>query len=127
MPKVSRESAETEDHGPVEDRHAELEGYTVNFVTFRQDMDGTPMLKGLPNDMCQAPHWGYVFKGKLTFRFADHEETYEPGDAFYAPPGHIPINEADTEYLQFSPSEELARTSEVIMKNFQEMQQGGAS
>jgi hypothetical protein len=122
MPKVSRQSAEVEDHGPVEDRHAEFEGYTVNFVTFRQEMDGTAVLKGLPDDRCQCPHWGYVFKGRLTFRFADREESYERGDAFYAPPGHIPVHAADTEYLQFSPSEELHQTSEVIMKNMREIQ-----
>jgi hypothetical protein len=124
MPKVSRDSAEIQDHGPVEDRNAEFEGYTTNFVTFRQAMDGTPMLKGLPDDRCQCPHWGYVFKGKLTMRFADHEETYEAGDAFYAPPGHVPVHEAGTEYLQFSPSDELRQTSEVIMKNMQEMRSG---
>jgi hypothetical protein len=35
MPKVSRESAQVDDFGPVEDRHAELDGYAVSFVTFR--------------------------------------------------------------------------------------------
>ena len=122
MSKVSRDSATTEDHGPVEDRHAEFGGYTVNFVTFKVDMDGSEMLKGLPDDRCQCPHWGYVFKGRLTMRYADHEETYEAGDAFYAPPGHAPIHEAGTEYLQFSPTEELNRTSEAIMRNMQDRQ-----
>jgi hypothetical protein len=124
MPKVSRESANVEDHGPVEDRNADFEGYTVNFVTFRQEMDGTQVLKGLPDDRCQCPHWGYVFKGRVTMRFADHEETYEAGDAFYAPPGHVPVHDADTEYLQFSPAEELRETSQTIMKNMQSMQSG---
>jgi hypothetical protein len=122
MPKVSRESAQTDDHGLVEDRHAEFDGYTVNFVTFRQEMDGAPMLKGLPDDSCQCPHWGYVFKGKVTFRFADHEEVVEAGDAFYLPPGHVPVHDADTEYLQFSPTKELQETSAQIMKNMQAMQ-----
>ena len=36
----------------------ELDGYTVNFVSFRQDIDATPLLKGLPDDQCQCPHWG---------------------------------------------------------------------
>ena len=36
MPKVSKESAtEGGDYGPVIDRHEELDGYTVNFVSFR--------------------------------------------------------------------------------------------
>ena len=43
----------------------------------------------------------------MTFRFADHEEVFEAGDAFYLPPGHIPTAEAGTEFVQFSPAEEL--------------------
>jgi hypothetical protein len=126
MPKVSKQSAsQGGDHGLVVDRSENLEGYTVNFLTFRQDIDHAPLLKGLPDDQCQCPHWGYVFKGKLTFQFGDHEEVYEAGDAFYAPPGHVPVHtEPDTEYLQFSPADELRKTSEVIMQNMQAMQAG---
>jgi hypothetical protein len=124
MPKTSRDSAtQVGDHGPVVDRNEDLDGYTVNFLTFRQDMDQTPLLKGMPDDRCQCPHWGYVTKGSLTFRFADHDEVFEAGDAFYLPPGHIGVsNEPDTEYVQFSPSAELREVSAVIMKNMQEMQ-----
>jgi ribosomal protein L16 Arg81 hydroxylase len=50
---------------------------------------------------------------------------FEPGDAFYLPPGHIGVqNEPGSEYVQFSPTKELKETSEVIMKNMQEMQGG---
>ncbi len=123
MPKVSRESAQVEDHGPVEDRHGELDGYTINIVTFREDIDATPLLKGLPDGRCQCPHWGYVTRGTATFRFADHDEVFEAGDAFYLPPGHIGVaNEPDTEYVQFSSTEELKATEAAMMKNMQEMQ-----
>jgi hypothetical protein len=123
MPKVSKESAsQVEEHGPVEDRHEDLEGYTVNFVSFGQEVDGTPLLKGLPGDRCPCPHWGYVFKGKLTYRFADHEEVFEAGDAFYLPPGHIPLADAGSEIVQFSPSEELQSVEAAMTKNMQELQ-----
>jgi len=123
MPKVSRESAaHVDDHGPVEDRHEDVNGYTVQFVSFRQDIDGTPLLKGQPDDSCQCPHWGYVLKGRVTFRFADHEEVLEAGDAFHLPPGHVPVVEAGTEYVQFSPSDELATVAAAMEKNMQEMQ-----
>ena len=105
-------------------RHEDLAGYTVDFVSLLQASDLGPMLKGLPDDMCQRPHWGYVFKGKQTWRFADHEEVSEPGDAFYVPAGHSPMAEAGSEFVQFSPAEELQVTSAVIVKNMQAMQGG---
>ena len=65
MPKVSKDSAtQGGEYGPVTDRNDELEGYTVNFVSFAQDIDATPLLKGLPDDRCQCPHWGYVLSGQ---------------------------------------------------------------
>jgi quercetin dioxygenase-like cupin family protein len=126
MPKVSRESAsQGGDHGPVVEWSEDLDDYTVNFVTFREDIDHTPLLKGLPGDRCQCPHWGYVLKGRMTFRFGDREEVFEAGDAFYAPPGHIPVQtEPGSEYVQFSPAEEMRRTSEAIMNNMQALRAG---
>jgi hypothetical protein len=122
MPKVSKQSAQVEDHGAVEDRHGDIEGYTVNFVSFRQDVDGTPLLKGLPDDRCPCPHWGYVVKGKLTYRFDDHEEVFEAGDAFFLPPGHIPLATAGSELVQFSPSEELQAVEAAMIQNMRAMQ-----
>jgi hypothetical protein len=121
MPKVSKASASNEQRveGIVHDRSEQLHGYTVTFDSFLGDMDGAPMLKGAPNDQCQCLHWGYVFKGKMTFRFGDREETYEEGDAFYAPPGHTPVTYEGAEVLMFQPTDELAKTMEVMMKNFQ--------
>ena len=124
MPKVSRDSATGGgEFGPVTDRSDTMEGYTVNFVSFAQDIDATPLLKGLPDDRCPCPHWGYVVKGRLTYRFEDHEEVFEAGDAFYIPPGHVPVgNEPDSEIVQFSPSQELSKVEEVMMRNMQAMQ-----
>jgi hypothetical protein len=123
MPKVSRDSAtQVEDHGPVQERREDVDGYAIQFVTFKGDIDATPLLKGLPGDSCHCPHWGYVTKGRLTFRFADHEEVFEPGDAFYLPPGHIPLAEAGSEYVQFSPTKELGEVSAAMAANTQAMQ-----
>ena len=123
MPKVSKQSAtQGGEYGPVTDRSENLDGYTVGFTTFHVDLDQSPMLKGLPNDECQCPHWGYVLKGRLIMRFADHEEVCEAGDAFYAPPGHVPFHEANSEVLSFSPADELKAAEAAMMKNMQEMQ-----
>jgi hypothetical protein len=43
MPKISRDSAtQGGEFGPVVDRSDELEGYTVNFTSVREDIDLTP-------------------------------------------------------------------------------------
>ncbi len=126
MPKVSRDSAtQGGEFGPVTDRSDEIEGYSVNFTTFHVDMDQTPVLKGLPDDQCQCPHWGYVIRGRLTIRSGDREEVFEAGDAYYLAPGHVGVsNEPGSEIVQFSPAEELKKTSDVIMKNMQAAQGG---
>jgi hypothetical protein len=123
MPKVSKDSAsQAVDHGPVMDKSEQLDDYTVNFVTFRQDIDATPLLKGLPDDRCQCPHWDFVIKGRLVYRFGDREESFEAGDAFYAPPGHVPVqHEPGTEIVQFSPTQELREVETVMARNMQAM------
>jgi quercetin dioxygenase-like cupin family protein len=61
---------------------------------------------------------GYVLKGKLKFTFEDgREETYAAGDAYYAPPGHLPYLYAGSEVVEFSPSTELRQTMEVVERN----------
>ena len=100
-----------------------MEGYRIGFTTFKEDVDATPLMKGLPEDRCQCPHWGYVIAGKLTFRFGDRDEVYEAGDAFYTPPGHVPVkHEPGTEIVMFSPAHELRETEAVMQKNMQSMQ-----
>jgi hypothetical protein len=123
MPSVSRNRiAEIDDHGPVEERHEDIDGTTIQFVTFRADVDAAPLLRGLPDDRCNCPHWGYVFKGKVTFDLGDRQEVYEAGDAFYITTGHTPSVEAGTEYLQFSPAEELRAVSAHMEKSMAAMQ-----
>jgi len=123
MPSVARNRiAETDDYGVVEDRHEDVDGTTIQFLTFRDDVDAAPLLHGLPDDRCNCPHWGYVFKGKVVFDVGGREEVYEAGDAFYLSHGHIPRAEPGTEYLQFSPAEELRTVSAHMQKNMAAMQ-----
>jgi hypothetical protein len=117
MPKLSKQSASlVEDFGVAEDRSDDIDGYTVNFVTIRHDHDLASMLSALPGGNCPCPHWGYVFRGRLTVRYGDREETIEAGEAFYMPPGHTPAAEAGTEFVQFSPADQLAVTVDAIKK-----------
>jgi hypothetical protein len=60
-----------------------------------------------------------VIKGKVTFKYEGGEETFETGDAYYAPPGHTPVLYAGTEVVEFSPTHELEQTFEVVAKNME--------
>jgi len=125
MPKISKDSVKATEHGPVTEWVGELDGYTASFITFHEDIDATPLMKGLPDDRCQCPHWGYVVKGRLTFRYADHEEVFSAGDAFYTEPGHVPVShEPGSEVVLFSPAHELAETEAVMLKNLQALMAG---
>ncbi len=121
MPKASKATAS--DAVQVEGYEGHFEnfdgGYTVGFETYTADADMGELFKGLPDDRCQCEHWGYVIKGKLSFKTADGEETFETGDAYYVPPGHTPVLYAGTEVVEFSPTKELQQTMEVIEKNME--------
>ncbi len=118
--KVSKQTAsKIEDRGPAEDRSEDVDGYTINFVSIREDADLTGALEGLPGDSCPCHHWGYLIKGTMTVRYGDHEETIEAGDAFYMSPGHVPAAKAGTEFVQFSPADELAAIQAAMQQNMQ--------
>src|SRR5256884_9030964 len=123
MAKVSREPAShVEDIGVLVSRSEEVDGTTIEFTSFREDADATPFFEGLPDGRCQSRHWGYVLQGRVTFRYADRDEVYEAGDAYYAPPGHVPVVERGTEIVEFSPTEEYRRTMAVVTENLAALQ-----
>ena len=107
------------DEPPIEGRYVDLEGYTVAFETFRLDADPAPLFRGLPDDRCQCPHWGIVTSGSLTMRYADRDETFNAGDAYYAGPGHTPVVAAGTEIVEFSPNDLLQQTMAVVGMNME--------
>ena len=86
-------------------------------------LDTAPLFKGLPDDRCQCPHWGYMLKGRMRIRYPDREEVIEAGDVYYMAPGHLPLFEEDTEVVEFSPRGEYQKTMEVVERNFEAMQE----
>ena len=121
MPRASKGSAaHSESMEGFEGHYEQFEGgYTVGFESYSADADLAPVFKGLPGDRCQCEHWGYVLNGRIGFRYPDREETYEAGDAYYAPPGHTPILYLyeGGEVVEFSPTAELNETLEVVARN----------
>ncbi len=117
---TSATAAEHIDHGPVDDRWTELDGgYTVNFITFREDTDMTAMLASLPEGRCACPHWGQLTRGRVVVHYQDHDEVIEAGQAYYMAPGHVPDVAAGSELLMFSPTNELAATEAAIQAAMQ--------
>lgn len=88
---------------------------------FPAGVDAAPLFKGLPNDMCQAEHWGYVLKGRMRLKSADGEELIGAGDAYYFKPGHVPSFEEDTEVVEFSSKASYQATLEVAARNIAAM------
>jgi len=121
MPKASKSTASetVELEGYVGHLQNFDGGYTVAFETYTADADLTPLFRGLPDDRCQCEHWGYVIRGKVTFKSSSGEETFETGDAYFAPPGHTPILYAGTEIVEFSPTKALEQTFEVVTRNME--------
>ncbi len=58
---------------------------------------------------------GYMLKGRMTVTYGDQTEVFEAGDAFYMPPGHTPAAEGGSEFVMFSPADELAATNAAVM------------
>ena len=123
MPTVSKHTTDSVNEYPVAtDRFSELAGYTVNFVDITETHSLGPMLAGLPGGHCMCPHWGYLFRGRMIVHYDDHDEVIEAGHAFYMPPGHVPDADADTEFVLFSPTEQLQATEAAIAAAMQPAQ-----
>ncbi|HET7034438.1 MAG TPA: hypothetical protein VFI42_02045 [Thermomicrobiaceae bacterium] len=111
----------------ITSRQVEWGSMNVALESFPAGTDTEPVFKGLPGDRCQCPHWGYVIKGRLRVRYADHEETLRAGDVYYLSPGHLPIFDEDTEIVEFSPLHEYQKTMEAAAANIAAMLAGAES
>ncbi len=108
MNAVDREQMKVRIQGDgVDFRTQDLGGQTIAWVQLPKGADLRPALKGLPGDVCQCPHWGYMLKGRVLMRTPDGDRTYEAGQAFYWGPGHAPEALEDSEYVDISPTAEL--------------------
>jgi hypothetical protein len=95
-------------------RQVEWGGMIVSYETFPRGVDATPLFKGLPGDMCQSPHWGYILKGRMRVKRSGGDEMIRAGDVYYLEPGHISVFEEDTEILEFSPKRSTRRPSKSL-------------
>jgi hypothetical protein len=115
MPTTSEQQIPLEDFGAVVSRDTQLADLWVSVSTFREETDMGPILDPLPTHSCQCPHWGVLRAGGATVRYDDgRQERIEPGDLYYLTPGHVPVFEAGTELVMFSPADLMKATDEAI-------------
>ena len=85
-------------------------GYSAlgaEYFSLSTGTDIAPLLKGLPEDSCQAPHWGFMLAGEVVVTYTDGaEDSCAGGDLFYWPPGHSVRVLQDAEVILFSPQVE---------------------
>jgi hypothetical protein len=89
MPSAAHDELELREIAPgYASRFTDWGGMTVVFEKAHAGQAASAMVKGLPGDRCQAPHWGFLFSGKIVVHFDDRTETIEGGQAYYIAPGH---------------------------------------
>ena len=86
-------------------------------VSMPAGTDARPLFKGLPNDRCPAPHWGYVIKGQIRIIYADREEVVRAGDPLLPAVGPHCCGRRDFESVEFSPQAAHEQVLDVIKRN----------
>ncbi|MDB5425321.1 MAG: hypothetical protein JWQ29_2737 [Phenylobacterium sp.] len=91
----------------------------VSRVSFPKGADATPLLEGLPQNLCQCPHWGLVLKGSINVRYGDgRTETVKAGEVYYWPPGHTVWVDEDYGAVEFSPKDEMRQVLDHLRGKF---------
>jgi hypothetical protein len=103
----------------IETRGATWGDVTVRHIDLPAGVDFTPLFKGLPNDLCQCPHWGLVTEGSIILRYSDGTvETTRAGEVFYWPGGHTGWTEEGVVFIEFSPADAIAPVLEHLASQF---------
>lgn len=89
----------------IETRGIEWGDQLLRHIDLPAGVDFTPLFVGLPGDMCQSPHWGYVLEGSINLRYADgSEETTRAGEAYHWPAGHTGWTDEGVVFVEVSPT-----------------------
>lgn len=105
------------DHGDIHIRAFEGGGIYTRYIDLPAGTDFTPLFVGLPGDLCQCPHWGFVVEGSITVRYADGtEETNRAGDVFFWPGGHTGWTDEGVRFLELNPTAEIMPVLDHLSK-----------
>jgi hypothetical protein len=103
-------------------RQSSLGDMDVTYSELPKGTDFGPLLKGLSNDSCHCPHWGYIIQGVFRIIYDNGtEDRLEKGDVFYLPAGHTAIVEEDMKCIMFSPDKMHGEVLDHAMSNMAKM------
>ena len=94
--------------GDIRFQGVDWDGLNVSHIHLPKGADATGLLQGLPQDLCQCPHWGLVLKGSINVRYADgRTEKVNAGEVYHWPAGHTVWVDEDYAAVEFSPAGEM--------------------
>jgi hypothetical protein len=123
---IAKADLPTVSMGPYRAQWAEWAGYAMAFEVVPKGFPpgGDAAFEGLPNELCQCPHWGYMLKGKALLRLSDGRELdINEGDVYYCPPGHKLYAVEDFENIEWNPAELAGQTMAAFTANIRKSQQ----
>ena len=124
--KINLKDIPTVMEGPntIMRRQSNLGDMDVTYSELPKGTDFGPLLKGLSNDSCHCPHWGYIIQGAFRIIYDNgSEDLLEEGDVYHLPAGHTAIVEKDMKCIMFSPDKEHGEVLDHAMKNMAQASQ----
>ena len=120
--KLDTMPAVMEGPGAVMRRQSAFGDMDVVYLGLPRGTDFGPLLKGLKDDCCQCPHWGYLIEGVFRITYQDgSEDLLEKGDVFFLPPNHTALVEEDVKCVMFSPDKLHGEVLDHAMSNLARM------
>jgi hypothetical protein len=101
--------------GEVSTHGVEWGGQLVRHISLPAGTDFTPLFQGLPGNLCQCEHWGYVLEGSIHVRYDDGtEEITTAGELYHWPGGHTGWTDDGVVFIEFSPAADLRPVLEHV-------------
>lgn len=95
---------------------SECGSLSAEYFSLGAGTDIAPLLKGLDDDACQAPHWGFMASGEVVVTYTDgEEESCVEDDLFYWRPGHSVRVVRDADVILFSPQVEHGKVMDHML------------
>ncbi len=95
---------------------SECGSLSAEYFSLGAGTDIAPLLKGLDDDACQAPHWGFMASGEVVITYTDgEEESCVEDDLFYWRPGHSVRVVRDADVILFSPQVEHGKVMDHML------------